>query len=74
MATFRFCPPHSMTRVNSQIAPFETASVERSWPTLATTIAALAGIFGRSPRGRGGAQSLEIDAGELDSGLPQAAT
>ena len=68
IATFRFNPPHSMMRVNSQVSPFETASVERSEPTDTTTIAAFPASAGRSPSAQQ-RERLEIDAGQLDAGL-----
>ena len=42
IATPSFEPPQSSTRVNSQCRPSETPKVERSWPTLTTTVAARA--------------------------------
>ena len=58
-----------MTRVNSQVSPFETASVERSEPTVTTTIAALPASLGPVAEGAQERERLEIDADELDAGL-----
>ena len=72
IATFSDQPPHSSTRVNSQMRPSETAKVERSWPTETATTAP------RSAPGSGSCGSetrteqrkrLEVDPDDLQARL-----
>ena len=72
IATFSDQPPHSSTRVNSQMRPSETAKVERSWPTETATTAAALGAGQRVVRlGNGTEQSkrLEVDPDDLQTRL-----
>ena len=65
-------PPHSTTRVNSQMRPSETANVERSWPIDDGDERRAAAVRRRTERAQE-RERLEVDPGERDACLPAGA-